>query len=147
MFRILSRAVFIGLGCLTVFVTASSFVADHYYQKTITIDKSIASDDWFIKQINKAILINPMNSEYFYRKYQLVRQTDVEGARRALVEAIRLEPTKDTYHAYMAILLQKMHVRPSKEVKRDIREELTKAYELKPLSPTYKKYLTPEIGK
>jgi len=73
-----------------------------------------------------AWIVNPLNSEYYYKK-------------RLFARAIEIEPAKAVYHMLYALDLIKQNRKPDLEIRHLILTQLTQAVELKPFSKNYKK--------
>lgn len=70
--------------------------------------------------------LNPLNSEYYYRK-------------GLLTKAIEAEPAKAMYHMLYALDLIQQNPRPDALTRQLILAQLTQALELKPYSKKYRK--------
>ncbi|MFH0855463.1 MAG: hypothetical protein V1869_02950 [Candidatus Omnitrophota bacterium] len=71
-------------------------------------------------------VLNPIDSEYYYRKGQLTK-------------AIEAEPAKAVYHMLYALDLIQQNPRPNALTRKLILTQLTQALELKPYSRNYRK--------
>jgi hypothetical protein len=72
------------------------------------------------------LLVNPLNSEYYYKK-------------KLFTEAIEIEPCKAAYHLAYAADLIRHNRRPDALTRQLILTQLTQAVSLKPYSKKYKK--------
>ena len=72
------------------------------------------------------LVVNPLNSEYYYKE-------------KLYAKALEVEPAKAVYHMLYALDLIKQNKRPDAITRRLILTQLTHAVELKPFSKNYKK--------
>lgn len=94
----------------------------------LLFQKAMAAND--VKMLKKAQKLNPLSSEYFYGEYRMT------GDIKALVHAMRLEPTRAAYHAYYGLALLKDASR-TPETSREGVAEICKGAQLKPYSHVY----------
>lgn len=97
-----------------------------------------------VADINLSIHLNPLNSDYYYQKYSLLKAQPAQ-ALTYLQSAIELEPTRAAYHMFYALALLKLTPivhHPSSIVHQAvILQELHRAVSLKPFSKLYQKTL------
>jgi hypothetical protein len=81
--------------------------------------------------LQEAQRLNPFSSEYFYGEFRLNHNV------KALVHAIRLEPTKAAYHMYYGLaLLERVPRTPLTDQEAVV--EICQGAQLKPYSPIYR---------
>ena len=90
-----------------------------------------------LNHINLALKLNPLNSEYHYQKYLLLKAQPAQSL-NYIRSAIELEPTKAVYHMLYALALLKQKGAVPDSV---IKHELESAVKLKPFSKLYQKTL------
>ncbi|MCX5681307.1 MAG: hypothetical protein NT079_03400 [Candidatus Omnitrophica bacterium] len=103
-----------------------------------------------MKYINIALVLNPNNSEYYFRKFELLDPKLQKPAaflknyrqRTVLIaKAIDLEPTNPKYHMFYGLELVRDNSLRTRLNDRLALIELRRAAELKPFSPLYRKVL------
>jgi hypothetical protein len=105
-----------------------------------------------LKYISIAKTLNPLNSDYYYRKFEILisgnmrmdKSTQIRNERISLIrKAIELEPTNSKYHMFYALDLLKQKGLSPKGTVPDfvIKQELQRAVSLKPFSKKYREIL------
>ena len=96
------------------------------------------------KNIDRALSLNPMPAEYFYRKYELLAAAPGrrEASLRCLKAAIARYPTNAPYHMQWGLVLLKQAAQEKAYTPArfsEIRRELRQAAALKPYRRLYQK--------
>jgi tetratricopeptide (TPR) repeat protein len=130
-----------------------SIAAAHFcYIKSKSVKKEKISVDDALEYIEKAIFFNPLNSQYHYQKYYLLK-LKTKGSKKkseylkllnegidSLKKSIRLEPTNPSYHMYYAFsLIRKYNFSKDSSLVKNIHQEVKRAAELKPFSKLYQR--------
>lgn len=117
------------------------FLGEVYYQNSLRFNAGKISAQAALTSVNRAILLNPLNAEYRYQKYFILKEAGVVSFPE-IKQAIELEPLKPAYHMYYGLALLE-HLPGDKFSAliqlRLAKKELSRAAGLKPYSDLYKK--------
>lgn len=135
---------------------ATIFIADFYYYRSKSLQKKDFSSQKAIGYIERSIFFNPLNSQYRYQKYYLIKshfknykppilgneltlreKILLKQAISSLKEAIQLEPSNPSHHMFYALALIKSYGLRNSSTIEMVKEELSRAVELKPYSKVY----------
>ena len=134
----------ITLSILYCFCLAAIGLADFCFMRS----REITGEP--LKYINTAKILNPLNSEYYYRKFEILisgnrkmdKSTQIRNERISLLrKAIELEPTNPKYHMFYGLELVRDYSLRTRLTDRLALLELKRAIALKPFSRLYLKIL------
>jgi hypothetical protein len=130
------------------------FISDRLYSSTFNLVNKPDILESAIGRLDYAIVIDLLNAELYFRKYELLRKMrkingdkkPSAGELQLLKKCIQLRLFWPKYHFFYGITLERMNQYPNAITQELILSELRKAAELKPYSEfyqnTYHKYIT-----
>jgi hypothetical protein len=141
----MKRLWFLGMVVIYAIFLVFIFAGEAYYQASLRFDTGRLPTQTAAAFINHAIVFNPLNAEYRYQKYFILKDFRAASLRQ-IKQAIELDPAKPAYHMYYGLSLLEVFPPDKFSAQLQLRlakKELARAARLKPFSELYQEtYVT-----